>query len=275
MRPTWSIGLAAAVLTAGGCATEQPGDGSWTPPGNPGPVDRSRPCLAAQSNEAFTVSSRLQRIVTDVLEHPDEPQQSAVWRVRALIHQTDRRVARKCDEHTDLAPLLEVVDSRVGDARGALDEPTLRLVVATFRDWARRVDAADRATLYYHRDPCVPFRRGVDVSVEVEREPAAARVVLVVENRLGQRIYVDHGGRIRVEGTPPDGAERTLDWGGSSSDTAAARAGHTSRTPVWPAGLRDPDIPLLPGGSLEIFDEYAVAYSQLTCRVPVRLPDEA
>lgn len=274
MRLTWSLGLAAAVLVAGGCATEQAGDGSWTPPGAPGPVDRSRPCLAAQRNEAFTVASRLQRIVTDVLEHPDEPQQSAVWRVRALIHQTDRRVARTCDEHTDLTPLVEVVDTRVGDARGALDEPALRLVVAAFRDWARRVEAVNRATLYYHRDPCVPFRRGVEVSVEVEREPAVARVVLVVENRLTHRIYVEHAGRIRVDGLAPDGAAEVLDWGGSSADTAAARAGHTSRTPVWPAELPDIDIPLVPGATLEVFDVYAGAYSQLTCRVPVRLPDQ-
>lgn len=268
MRLAW---LPVVMVLLAGCSTQPAGNGSWTPPADLGPVDRSRACLAAQRSQVRILAFGMQRVVVRVLKHPDEPQQEQATRVRRIVHSTERSLHRRCDDHTDLAPLLDVVDHRVGDARGALDAATLRVVVDTFEAWGRAVGAGDRATVLYHRNPCVPFRRGVDVAVDVERDPTAgtATVVLSVSNDLGQRIYVEHGGRIRVDGLAPGGGSRVLDWGGSSSDTAGARAGRTSRSEAWPAGLPDVEIPVLPGASLDVFDVYALGYSRVTCRVDV------
>lgn len=277
MRLAVRTGLAALLLAAAGCSAEVAGNGSWTPPERPtGQIDRSQPCVNAQRREVRVVASGLQRVIRQVLARPEEPQPQAAARARAIVHGVERRVAARCGDRTDLEPLVGVVDTRVGDARDALDEPTLRLVVGAFRAWTRQVGASRPGTVYYHRDPCVPFRRRVDISFRIAREPepggTVARVELVVANRLDEGIYVEHGGRIRVAGLAPGGASKRLSWGGSSADTAVARAGRTSRTPVWPAPLPDVDIHLLPGASLELSDVYAAAYAKVSCRVPIDLP---
>ncbi|MGH3507999.1 MAG: hypothetical protein ACRDO2_12430, partial [Nocardioidaceae bacterium] len=246
----------------------------WRPLPTPtGPVDDSRRCERAQRTAVRGVAYQLQRVVLRVLR-AEEPQPENAVRVRRIVHGLERAVARRCDERTALDPLVEVVETRVGDARDALDEPTLRLVVDTFREWAR--DVGGHGVIYVRSEPCELFGRRVAVSIDVVRrsvpEGTVARVVLVVDNRLPERIYVDHGGRILVDGLAPDGRRKGLYWGGSSADTAAAGAGRTSRSPAFPAQLPEVDIPVVSGASLEISDVYATAYSKVTCRVPVHLP---
>ena len=101
---------------------------------------------------------------------------------------------------------------------------------------------------------------------------AVARVILVVENRLPERVYVEHGGLIWVDGLAPDGRRRRLSWGGSSADTAGAGVGRTSRTPVWPSTLPNVDIPILPGATLDIHDVDAWAVGQVGCEMQVDVP---
>ena len=280
MRLAWSLGIAAAVLVAGGCSTQQPGDGSWTPPPSPsGPIDDSRGCVRAQRHQVFAAAFRLQRVVIRVLREEAHDTEEYAARVRRIVRQVGERLDRRCGERTALEPLETIVDARVGDARGALDEPTLRLVVDAFEGWATAVGRSGPGTIYLTRRPCVPYRRGIDVSIDVVREATsagqAARLVLVVENRLTRSILLSHSGRLQVDGSTPDGDERRLWWGGSSADMASAAAGRTSRTLVWPGTLRSGDIPLGTTASVDITDIEVVAQWFGGCQMPVRLPEDA
>jgi hypothetical protein len=160
-----------------------------------------------------------------------------------------------------MAPLLALAKT-AGET--GLDEPGLRRIVDELRAWGRAVGAARDARILYVADPCELLRDSLDVSYAVrERTESAGKVVRVelrVVNDFPRLVYVDHGGRITATRVRPTGATETLEWGGSSGDTAGAAPGDSATDPVYPGTAMTPDLHLYSDGEVHVSRTLASAY---------------
>ena len=154
--------------------------------------------MRAQRTEVRAVAYQLQRVVLRVLRE-EEPQPENAVRVRRIVHGLERAVALGATSEPPSIPSSRW--SRPGSGMPAARWTSRPFAWSStpIREWAR--DVGGHGVIYVRSEPCELFGRRVDVSIDVVRrsvpEGTVARVVLVVENRLPERIYVDHGGRIR------------------------------------------------------------------------------
>jgi len=171
----------------------------------------SKRCLARQGVYAAQLHDRIQKLTRLVLSRPDEAPAGRAVPLRLLLGKIERRVQVVCgDGRTPLVPLIELANSRSDEG---VDEPLLRQIVAAYEEWARTVGKPWLALIVYAADPCSVMVQQIHVSYQVHRqpEPGGSRVWLevVVANDWPERLYVDHGGTIRVTGAAPGGATRT------------------------------------------------------------------
>jgi hypothetical protein len=225
-------------------------------------------CLARQADQTYAIGGRLQNVTKGVLAEPDRVPPKALRRFVREVRQTVEEASKVCgDEATELDALAELVRTMT---ESGLDEGLLRQIVTAFEAWGRAIGRPRETRIVYAADPCVPLRKKVHATYEVLRRPesggVAVSIDLVLVNNWNATVYLDHGGRIRATGVRPDGATRTFQWGGSSSDTAGARPGRTSTTrvsPIPPMGPEPAPILLLPDGDVHVFDVYGSAYASI------------
>lgn len=233
----------------------------------------ARTCEQRQRRLLIGLNGLVQRLTVVVLARPEVTPTDVLERLERRVDEVDRRTRQVCEE----APLDTLRSAVNALPQGTVAEPALRQVVDAFEAWGESVAPAQWARIVYHRDPCVPMMRNVDVDFRVRYEPdeggKRAWVQYTVENDWWMEVYVDHGGEVAARGLRPDGDSAVYIWGGSSADTAGGRPGAVDERTVSlvavPLGARDPaltrrgKVRLLADGSLRVSDFSASAYSRV------------
>jgi hypothetical protein len=240
------LGVVLAVLAA--C-------GSDPAPESSGPS--SEQCAERRGRLVEDVRLPLQ-IAADGMRYDGSLPSNGLGRVEVAL---ETALASECVEES--AALNTLADLA---ATPPVTERDIQKADAAFEQWARSMGSNARINFPPPRpNPCPQMRREVMASYRVIREPEVGGVrisfELVLANKGSRLVYLDHGGQVRATHVRPNDRTRTYGWGGSSADTAAARAGRSSTQRIE---LVAPDpLRLFPDGRVEVFDVYGSAYSKV------------